>query len=102
MTQKRSFKARRTIVDAARVFPKYVTEREAWENLANAVITQAAVDYQCLLMCRPPLYISERESAIVSEVECEIFFRSQYFAALTSVSGEYIIEVCRKRAKEKR
>jgi len=99
MTQKRAFKARRTIVDCARVFPRYVTEREAWENLANAVIVQAVVDYQCLLMSRPPLYTSGRMGADkLSETDCEIFFRSQYYAALTDVPGEYIIEVCKRRA----
>lgn len=98
---KDNFRAKRTVVDVSRNFPRHVTEREAWENLANAVIIQAVVDYQCLLLHRPPMYTSGRYcSDTLSETECEIFFKSEYFAQLTSIRGDFLIDYCRKRVRE--
>lgn len=95
-----TYTGRRTRVDCIRTFPRYVTEEEAWENLANAVIIQAVVDYQCLLMDRPPLYTSGRMGRDkLSITDCEVFFRSHYFAVLTKVSGEFLIEFCRQKAR---
>lgn len=60
------------------------------ENLANAIVTQAAKDYEDALR-------NENAGRIK---ECERFFRSNWYRQLTTVDGEYLIERLRKKAKE--
>lgn len=95
-----TYTGRRTHVDCVRSFPRHVTKDEAWENLANAIIIQAVVDYQCLLMDLPPLYTSGHMGRDkLSITDCEVFFRSQYFETLTKVPGEFLIDYCRKKVR---
>ena len=60
------------------------------ENLANAIVTQAAKDYEKALR-------NNDESMIV---DCERFFRSKWYRMMTNVNGEYLIEQLREKAKE--
>ena len=66
--------------------------KEAFENLANAIILQAVKDYRRALSgCQ----VDERDSKSVIE-QCETFFRSEWFRGLTDVDGEYLIKTIRK------
>lgn len=57
-----------------------------YENLANAIVTQAANDYRDLLTGN----ISQ--SPIVNFHELTKFFTSEWFKLLTTVDGEYLME----------
>ncbi len=60
-----------------------------YENLANAIILQAVKDYRVALKC---LTANPRNrDALADRDEIERFFRSQWFAVLTSVDGEMLI-----------
>ena len=72
-----------------------------YNDLANAIVQQAATDYRKALNgegCgkgygyRPPEYVIK---------EVENFFRSQYFRMLTKVKGEYLLEQLQKEHNEK-
>ena len=59
------------------------------ENLANAIIVQAAKDYRMALQC---LRANPRNrTALADKDGIERFFRSQWFTVLTSVDGEMLI-----------
>ena len=55
-----------------------------YENLANAIITQAVEDYRKALRRK-----TDRDRHTV--FECEKFFRSEYFQILTNFDGETLI-----------
>lgn len=60
-----------------------------YENLANAIILQAAKDYRMALKC---LTVNPKDKeALADRSEIERFFRSQWFSALTSVDGEMLM-----------
>ena len=60
-----------------------------YENLANAIILQAAKDYRVALKS---LTANPRSRTALSDKnEIERFFRSEWFATLTSVDGEMLI-----------
>ena len=72
-----------------------------YDDLANAIIEQAANDYRKALDgegCgkgngyRPPEYV-------INEVER--FFRSSYFRLITKVNGEYLLDQLKREHKEK-
>ena len=63
-----------------------VTIPEAYHNLANAIIAQAAKDY-----------INGYRKKEVLE-----FFKSQWYKELTDVPSEVIIKECNRRIAEKR
>ena len=69
-----------------------MTEREAWENLANAIVLQAVKDYRRTLMVME----EDNLTALRRRRECERFFRSGYFDLLTKVDGERLILDLRK------
>ena len=58
-----------------------------YENLANAIILQAAKDYRMALKC---LKANPKNRTALAD-EIERFFRSQWFTVLTSVDGEMLI-----------
>lgn len=65
-----------------------------YENLANAIILQAAKDYR---MALKSLNANPRNrSALVEKDEIERFFRSGWFSVLTSVDGEMLIRSLQK------
>jgi len=62
---------------------------DPYEELAKAIIVQAAADY------REALKILNEDPAKLKgqrlKSDCERFFRSQWFRELTEVDGEYLI-----------
>lgn len=66
---------------------------EPYENLANAIIVQAAADYRKTLhdLKTNPEYAP----ALHTASEVERFFRSEWYKGLTSVSGEMLIKKLR-------
>ena len=69
---------------------------DPYQNLANAIILQAAKDYR---LARRKLRRKPRnEDAKFMVKDCEDFFRSDWFKMLTDVDGEMIL---RKLQEEK-
>ena len=70
-------------------------EIECYENLANAIILRAVDDYKEAKKIIPntPENILKKEKMINDVTH---FFKSQYFRALTNVSGEYILKELEK------
>lgn len=67
---------------------------DPWENLANAIILQAAKDYREArkkLRKRP-----KNEDAKLMISDCEAVFRSEWFKALTNIDGEMLLEKLRE------
>ena len=62
---------------------------DPYENLANAVIAQAAEDYR-LLLKRAKKNPANRE-ALEEALQIERFFRSGWYQRLTNVDGEFLI-----------
>ena len=62
---------------------------DPYENLANAVIAQAADDYRRLLK-RAKKNPANRE-ALDEALQIERFFRSGWYQRLTNVDGEFLI-----------
>ena len=72
-------------------------EKRSWCKLANAVIIQAALDWQ---EARQKLKRSphDHESKVMME-ETEAFFRSEYYELLTGVSGEKLLRKLREKTE---
>ncbi len=68
---------------------KLVSEDQAWEDLANAVIIQAIEDYGHALRCikRHP----ENEAAQRDADRLERFFYGQWFELLTNMEPNYLL-----------
>lgn len=66
-----------------------VSEKDGYTNLANAIILQAVKDYRTVLvhLSRFPNNIDSKKI----KKEVEIFFRSDWYRALTDVDGEMLI-----------
>lgn len=69
-----------------------------FEDLANAIILQAADDYR--IAYRQANVLSNGKSSQKDCRELERFFRSKWYRILTDVDGEYLIKVLRKQALE--
>jgi len=67
-----------------------------YENLANAVVLQAAKDYRVALKCLG--MNPENKKALAERNEVERFFRSQWYRFLTSVDGEMLIRTLNEEA----
>lgn len=66
-----------------------MSEITSYENLANAIILQAVKDYRAALKS---LKANPRSRTALSDKnEAERFFRSEWFAVLTSVSSDMLI-----------
>ena len=61
----------------------------AYENLANAIIAQAAEDYRAAL--KKIKAHPKNKDAIDEALRIERFFRSGWYSQLTSVDGECLI-----------
>ena len=68
----------------------------AYQELANAIVKQAADDYRKALKGRG--YNGRKPARIKKEIEQ--FFRSHYFETLTKVKGKYLIERLNKEHEE--
>lgn len=63
---------------------------DAYEKLANSVILQAVKDYRT---ARKKLkYHPKNKDAKLMIEDCESFFRSDWFAVLTSLDGEMLLK----------
>lgn len=63
---------------------------DPYENLANAIILQAVKDYRA---ARKKLkYHPKNKEAKLTVQDCEEFFRSDWFAALTSIDGRRLLD----------
>lgn len=72
---------------------------DGYEHLANAIIIQAVKDYRSALKRlrkRPG-----NRDAMSDTMECERFFRSEWYKSLTGVDGEFLINKLREEAKSK-
>ena len=65
-----------------------------YENLANAIIIQAAKDYSKAL--RRLRKCSRDRTAGCIKQDCERFFRSGWFQTLTSLDGDLLMEKIQK------
>ena len=67
-----------------------------YQALANAVIEQAAKDYRDVIhrLKRYP----DSKAAMETAMEVERFFHSDWYAALTDIDPDYLIDRLRKEA----
>ena len=72
---------------------------EPYESLANTIITTAAKDYMAALkiLKKSPANVTAKSTV----TECERFFRSFWYAALTSVDSEFLIRRLREEVLKK-
>ena len=87
---------KKTIPDCYPVDWKRVSEDEdfAWEELANAIIFQAAQDWR---EARDRLIKDPYDKrALARRKETEKFFLSEFFMHLTEVDGEYLLARLRR------
>ena len=70
--------------------------RYCWEELANAIVLQAVKDYRTAEW-RVRRYANAKKSQDRVR-ECERFFRSDWFRALTDINGEDLIRQLRSEA----
>ena len=65
-----------------------------YENLANAIAELAAKDYRKALkdLKRSP----RNDAALQMKAECERFFRSGWYEALTSIDGERLMAMLQR------
>lgn len=76
----------------------YVSPKKAWENLANAVVAQAAEDYRAAskVLRRHP----NNNDANYIFWHAVNFFRSKYFSFFTQIPGEEILRLLEKEQEE--
>ena len=67
----------------------------SYQPLTDAIVLQAVTDYRNALNGIG----YDLKSAEYVMRECERFFRSEYFALLTKVPGEYLIEKLRQEVQ---
>lgn len=67
------------------------------QNLANAIIVQAAEDYREAL--EGGAIRGKAPEVVISE--CERFFRSDWFLVLTEMDGEILMEKIRNEVKRR-
>ena len=72
---------------------------DPYENLANAIITTAAKDYMAALkiLKKSPANVTAK----CTVDECERFFHSSWYAALTRVDSEFLIRRLREEVLKK-
>lgn len=77
-----------------------ISEQEAYENLANAIVIQAADDYEKAYTAylRDPFNRKCRDKV----EDLRRFFRSEYYHHLTKVDGYFIRRKIEKKCEEKR
>ena len=68
-----------------------MTNEEGIENLTNAIILQAVKDYRKALKG----FSLNGKSSTAVIVDCERFFRSDWYRQLTNVDGEYLMTTIR-------
>lgn len=71
---------------------------EAYENLANAIIKQAARDYMAALRRLKNNPCSRKELKTVKQLE--EFFYSDWYGVLTNVDPNYLIRMLREKVRK--
>ena len=77
---------------------KYVGVKEAYENLANAIVLSAAEDYRAAL-----IHLKKHPDSMASQDEVrrhEKFFYSDWYAMLTDLDPGYLIPKMKKMVNE--
>jgi len=78
-----------------------MTDIKPYERLANAIIIQACKDYKTAY--KRYIRNSRRTDKPDKElVELEAFFRSDWYKALTTVDGEYLMDRIKKEVTHER
>ena len=72
---------------------KAITD-DPYESLGNAIILQAVKDYRATL--RRIKHNPKNRMAIDEALLIEKFFRSQLYAVITNIDGEFLIDKLRK------
>ena len=73
----------------AKTMTDFTSCGDPWQDLANAIVAQAAADYRSAkrrLKKNP-----ESVSAAARLRECERFFLSEWIMALTDIDGSYLL-----------
>lgn len=78
---------------------KYVSEKEAYENLANAIIISAANDYKKALIRQKKHPDNKSVAADVRRLES--FFYSDWYEVLTDLDPGYLIRKMQDTIDEK-
>ena len=63
---------------------------DSYEDLAQAIILQAVKDYR--VARKKAKYHPKNKEAKLMIQDCESFFRSDWFSALTSIDGQVLLE----------
>jgi hypothetical protein len=71
---------------------------EAYENLANAIIKQAARDYMRSLRRLKKHPYNKKELSEVKQLE--EFFHSRWYSVLTNVDPDYLIQKLKEKVRE--
>lgn len=76
-----------------------VTETEAFEDLANAIVEKAVIDYKfayAKYLKKPnDIYVKARLD------ESRVFFHGQWFGALTTLDAQYLLNQIESECKKK-
>ena len=87
-----------------------------WEDLANAIVLQAVKDYRQAkkALRRATAAVSGEEGCVAPDMarkldciqsliqECEAFFLSRWYAQLTDVDGEWLLETLKRERNGRR
>ena len=68
-----------------------------YQELANAIVVRAAEDYRDAL--KKLKFNPNNRIALDTAKECERFFRSQWYQALTTVDGEMLMRKLRQEVQ---
>ena len=79
---------------------RVVSDIECYRDLANAIVIQAAKDYRYALKHLRDTDKPSAEKGII--IECEQFFRSDYFKTLTKLDGKRLISMIKEECKNER
>ena len=73
----------------------------AWENLANAIVVQAALDYKKMLRDNSESFQDNtNRGKAIRKRDIEKFFRSAWYQELTSVDGDYLIKKLQEEVQQ--
>ena len=67
-----------------------------WEALANGIVEQAVKDYRAAI--RRLKRYPDSKAAMETAMEVERFFHSDWYATLTDIDPDYLIDRLRKEA----
>lgn len=78
---------------------KSVTEKQAFENLANVIIAKAVADYR---LAYSAYLKNPQDVAIQARLdEVRVFFRGQWYGHLTTLDADYLVNQIENECKKK-